>query len=327
MSTNLGWIGPLTDMLFGAGEAYENNRRADMYQKLGKQALAAQGPLSEEMRGWGRDDWEHFKSVYAPAEETITGRAREGITAQTDRVTGAANVDVRRAAGGGYGIMRRGLTARGIDPGSGAGIAAMTSMGNREAGAYGIGVNRARTGERERVDDFNWNNRMGVVRAGRGIPVSAALQFSKGQDLLNVTSRRALGLSDNYSSAGASGLYDVGRGAGNLTSQYVAYDRSNRDKASGSWDFNNTDQYGNTYADNTTDDYFDNQEALFKADGGLIVGPGTGRSDSIPASVDGQMPARVSNGEYHIPAAVVAVVGKDKLDAIKAKFHRGMNHG
>lgn len=43
-----------------------------------------------------------------------------------------------------------------------------------------------------------------------------------------------------------------------------------------------------------------------EADGGPIVGPGTGTSDSILA--------RVSNGEYVIPAAVVAKVGVPVID-------------
>lgn len=36
-----------------------------------------------------------------------------------------------------------------------------------------------------------------------------------------------------------------------------------------------------------------------------IVGPGTGTSDHIPATIDGNTPARVSNGEAYVPKAVV----------------------
>lgn len=56
------------------------------------------------------------------------------------------------------------------------------------------------------------------------------------------------------------------------------------------------------------------------ADGGLIAGPGTGTSDSIPATVDGA-PAAVSNGEFHIPAAVVAAYGIDFFEQLVTKFH------
>jgi hypothetical protein len=56
------------------------------------------------------------------------------------------------------------------------------------------------------------------------------------------------------------------------------------------------------------------------AEGGLIAGPGTGTSDSIPAAV-GSTPLAVSNGEYRIPAAVVAALGQDFFDKIIAQFH------
>ena len=49
------------------------------------------------------------------------------------------------------------------------------------------------------------------------------------------------------------------------------------------------------------------------AHGGPVRGPGTGTSDSIPA--------RLSHGEYVLPADTVKAVGVDKLDAIKDATH------
>lgn len=43
--------------------------------------------------------------------------------------------------------------------------------------------------------------------------------------------------------------------------------------------------------------------------GGHVVGAGGPRSDSIPAVVNGQIPARLSDGEYVIPADAVAGIG------------------
>jgi hypothetical protein len=48
------------------------------------------------------------------------------------------------------------------------------------------------------------------------------------------------------------------------------------------------------------------------ADGGAIVGKGTGRSDSIPI--------RVSNGEYVIPAHIVKMKGKEFFDSMLDKY-------
>lgn len=55
--------------------------------------------------------------------------------------------------------------------------------------------------------------------------------------------------------------------------------------------------------------------------GGLLQGPGTGTSDSIPAknlANGGQV--NVSNGEYVIPARVVAAKGKDFFDGLVRKY-------
>jgi hypothetical protein len=57
------------------------------------------------------------------------------------------------------------------------------------------------------------------------------------------------------------------------------------------------------------------------ADGGLLQGPGTGTSDTIPALIDGAQPAQVSSGEYVIPAAVVQVLGQDYLEELVMQFH------
>lgn len=55
------------------------------------------------------------------------------------------------------------------------------------------------------------------------------------------------------------------------------------------------------------------------ATGGLITGPGTGTSDSILARVTGGPTIRVSNGEYVIPAHVVARLGVGFFDALSGK--------
>lgn len=43
--------------------------------------------------------------------------------------------------------------------------------------------------------------------------------------------------------------------------------------------------------------------------GGPVTGPGGGVDDAIPAVVDGAQPARISSGEYVVPAAAVAALG------------------
>lgn len=55
--------------------------------------------------------------------------------------------------------------------------------------------------------------------------------------------------------------------------------------------------------------------------GGLLHGPGTGTSDSIPAknlATGGQV--NVSDGEYVIPAKIVRAKGKDFFDSLIRKY-------
>jgi hypothetical protein len=54
--------------------------------------------------------------------------------------------------------------------------------------------------------------------------------------------------------------------------------------------------------------------------GGPVEGPGTGTSDSIPAMIDGQRPAALSDGEYVVPAAVVRAKGTEFFDRLKEKY-------
>lgn len=66
----------------------------------------------------------------------------------------------------------------------------------------------------------------------------------------------------------------------------------------------------------------DTNGVLLYAMGGLVQGPGTGTSDSIPAMIDGHKPAALSTGEYVLPKDVVDEVGVPFLDDLRAKYHK-----
>lgn len=50
--------------------------------------------------------------------------------------------------------------------------------------------------------------------------------------------------------------------------------------------------------------------------GGLIEGPGTGASDSIPATIEGIQPVRLSNGEAVLNAEAVQLLGEDFIHRV-----------
>lgn len=60
------------------------------------------------------------------------------------------------------------------------------------------------------------------------------------------------------------------------------------------------------------------------ADGGLAMGPGDGRSDSIPAMIDGAQPAEISTGEFVFPADVVSAIGRGSTEAGAARLEELM---
>jgi len=63
------------------------------------------------------------------------------------------------------------------------------------------------------------------------------------------------------------------------------------------------------------------RQGAFK-NGGMLHGPGTGTSDSIQAhNTDSGQAVKLSNGEYIIPADVVATKGKEFFDNIVRKYH------
>ena len=51
------------------------------------------------------------------------------------------------------------------------------------------------------------------------------------------------------------------------------------------------------------------------ADGGYLDGQGDGMSDSIPATIEGQQPARLADGEFIVPADVVSHIGNGSSKA------------
>jgi len=62
------------------------------------------------------------------------------------------------------------------------------------------------------------------------------------------------------------------------------------------------------------------------SDGGrLLKGPGDGVSDSIPAMIGKNQPARLADGEFVIPARIVSEIGNGSTDAGARKLYAMMD--
>jgi hypothetical protein len=65
--------------------------------------------------------------------------------------------------------------------------------------------------------------------------------------------------------------------------------------------------------------------APYAAGGKLLQGNGDGMSDSIPADIDGQRPARLADGEFVVPADVVSHLGNGSTDAGAKQLYKMMD--
>lgn len=61
-------------------------------------------------------------------------------------------------------------------------------------------------------------------------------------------------------------------------------------------------------------------------DNGPVQGPGDGLSDQVPATVDGQQPASLSNGEFVVPADVVSGIGNGSTNAGAERLKQMLHH-
>lgn len=80
-------------------------------------------------------------------------------------------------------------------------------------------------------------------------------------------------------------------------------------------------EFGGKGVGSSMDEFYGRGSILSNfADGGLIQGPGTGTSDSIPALAAGK-PAAVSNGEFLVPKQVVDALGVDFFEKLIEQYH------
>jgi hypothetical protein len=62
-------------------------------------------------------------------------------------------------------------------------------------------------------------------------------------------------------------------------------------------------------------------------DGRQVLGAGTGKSDSLPAVIDGEQPAALSTGEFVFPVETVQFFGLDRLNKMVAQSRKGLDTG
>lgn len=299
----MSWIGGLIGSIVGAKTAVRKNKVSDDLAAASNRALPFITDTANDLKKWGTEDWDRFKDTYRPVAETLVNDANRAP--DYGRYEKEVALDAGQNQKAGNEAIRRGLTQSGSGPSSGKFAAATLGLASDVAQRRGVGTALAR----QYADQESTDKKLSVLPLGRSDPSSSiaglGIATKGGADYGKYSAAIGAGATEALGQAG----FGIGKSIGSYKGGSKPYSSPDRDN-SGSSDF----VWGNKGDAN----YFNDQNAEFGldaqfADGGVIEGPGTGRSDSIPAVIDGHAPARVSNGEYRISKDISNRIGHDNL--------------
>jgi len=304
----------LSGMFGGLKAAGRKSALSNVLSDAANRAMPFITETAGDLKKWGEQDWEHFKETYRPVADALVDDAnKEPDYGRQEREVSLA---AARGLSGDNAAIRSEASRSGAGVGSGRfGASTLRAASSNAAGA-GVGQVMGRL----KAEDIATNKKLSVIGSGKPDPSSAIAGLgivTKGGANYGKYSA-AIGRSTGDSLGGAAKGFGQAVGSWNPSSEPTTTNlTTNPSSEAGEWEQGDTGQYnggdGGTYGGGG--DYGD---APSYATGGLIRGPGTGRSDSIPAVIDGQRPARVSNGEYHVAGNVVARIGKPRLESLIA---------
>lgn len=116
-----------------------------------------------------KDQWDRYKTVYAPLEDSMVSAAQSYDTpAQYERAAGEASGAVAQA----YGNARDRLTRTpGLDPTSAAYTSSVAGLDRSQAAADAVAQNTAR----KQVEDKAWARKSDMLSLGKGLPAQASV--------------------------------------------------------------------------------------------------------------------------------------------------------
>jgi hypothetical protein len=143
---------------------------------------------------------DRYWGTQVPLEDELIAKARAwNDPAEQERMAGQAGADVSQAFSNANEALQRGLSRRGINPGSAASIAAMRSAANEEA----LGMAGAINATREAARQMGWTRLGEAAALGRGLPGFGA-----------TSANLATGMGDAALRAGSAGMGAVTTAAG-----------------------------------------------------------------------------------------------------------------
>ena len=294
----MSWIGSLVGMVVGGKKAIREGAIAAQFKVAANMTMPFVSKAGGDLKRWGEEDWNRYKETYRPVAEALVDDANRAP--DYNRYGREVAVASARGEQGANDAMMR----SGANPASGSFAAGARDVASNAGRMRGIGASQANlaaekeaTGKKLRVLNMGRSNPSASI-AGLGTVVKGGSEFGK--------------YAGDFAQRAAAGWGMAAKGAGKAIGGYK--------KGSNTLDpdADKDGLYGTPPQDEMSSDNYGTQgyDDGGYADGGVIRGPGTGRSDSIPAVIDGQRPARVSNGEIHIKSDVAARIGLQRLNEL-----------
>ncbi|MEY2654269.1 MAG: Erwinia phage PEp14 [Pseudomonadota bacterium] len=299
--------------------AYEENKPRQA--ALDKMNADIGGSLLEDARiarERGNEAYARYKEKFQPVEDQmITDAQTIDSASNIAGARGKALADVQQQAGVAQAASNRSMGRYGLAPNANRMAAINSQLQAQTVAAAAGGMQNAEQNQRDRGVAL----RGAVANMGRGYPAQA-LSFGQaaqgaGQAAYGNT------IAANQQNMGNQNMMMGGYGqAGNMNAQAMQGWNSLYGTQMQGYGYQNQANSSNMAGLGSLVGMGMRMYGLGAADGGKIVGPGTGVSDSIQGvnTSDGS-PIRVSNGEYIIPSDVVKAKGTEFFDKLVERHH------
>jgi hypothetical protein len=297
--------------------AYQKERAAKT-DAITERLVNSNTALMDMQRDVAGKEYQRYQDTYVPLENQVAQQARDFDTeAQRERYAIQAGADVAQAARGAAGQTLRSQSRLGLRPSADA----FAAVNSRLEAANTAGKAGAMTNARYAARDAGLQMKMNAINVGKGLPGTASTAAAGSVNASNSAASQTFGANQSYNAGAASAnsftntglnfMNSAAQGYSNISnyglqsygmqSQQMAAILNAAGAAYGRADGGAID----------TPQYADGRRVVEGP--GRVSGPGTGISDSIPA--------RLSDGEYIIPADVVKRKGIEFFDKLLEKYH------
>lgn len=208
LSTRMHFWGALIGGVLGYQSSRANARNASRAleeTRRHNKEIERLGNLQQKM---AEDRQQYWEQTYKPLEMALASQAQAGYDPKLGEVTTDVNMAYDKAGD----IQKRNALRYGINPNSGrfAGVQRGIALDRAKATAG------ARTGERRRADEVDWNRRSTVANMGRGIPGQAMQGIGSAANTHSSAASNMANMANTYGNLAAGSM----RGFMNLGSRF-----------------------------------------------------------------------------------------------------------